>query len=408
MSTLPVARTVERQATLSALSQLRRLFWSSPLIWTFGIILFVSLAGAAGTQFLVPLFGWGWGVEAIDAPGGWLTHFARWDAGYYLRIAQTGYRIDGPERAFFPLYPLVARAVAALFGLSIFWSGWLVSLGAFFGATALLYRFIQLDYGVIVARRAVLWFCCTPVSFFFVAFYPESLFLLLSIASLYFARRGQFLLGGLMIGLAGATRPTAFLLAVPYLVEFVLQRDFRRSRWLQWAGGAALAPLGTLAYLIFLSQQTASANPVTIYNENLANNWETETTWPWTTFAHGIQSALFGSDIGTDWFSRIIVWQDLLAAVFGVAIAIWSLRNLRPSYSLLLVASLLFFTTSHGPSGYVFESMPRHIASIVPLYMGIAVLFGRLPLAVRRTLLTLSLIFLGLFSAWFASGRWVS
>lgn len=295
-----------------------------------------------------------------------------------------------------------------LTGLPIYLSGWLVSVGSFFAAVMLLARLVHLDHGAIVARRAALWLCCFPVSFFWIAFYPESLFLLLSIASLYCARKGNFIVCGCMIALAGATRPAAFLLAIPYIAEFLIQRDFRRSRWLRWVGGAALAPLGTCGYLLFLSAQFDGANPVTIYSDNLTHYWKTETTWPWLTFAQGIESALFGNDIGTDWFARAIVWQDLLVVLFGFGIALWSFRSLRPSYSLLLLASVLFFTTSHGPSGYVFESMPRHVASVIPLYPAIALIYGRLPRGARWASLALSVTFLGLFSAWFASGRWVS
>src|SRR5215216_2115534 len=59
----------------------------------------------------------------FDEPG--LTHsvaepllapLARWDAVWYLRIADSGYGDSAPRAAFFPLYPLLVRSVAAPIG----------------------------------------------------------------------------------------------------------------------------------------------------------------------------------------------------------------------------------------------------------------------------------------------------
>ena len=66
-------------------------------------------------------------AERFDAPalthplGGFgdaiLSPLARWDAVWYLGIADSGYGgADSPRVAFFPLYPLLVRAVGELGG----------------------------------------------------------------------------------------------------------------------------------------------------------------------------------------------------------------------------------------------------------------------------------------------------
>src|SRR5215212_3774797 len=59
-------------------------------------------------------------AEKFDDPA--LTHaladpllapLARWDSVWYLRIADSGYGDSAPRAAFFPLYPLLIRSIAA-------------------------------------------------------------------------------------------------------------------------------------------------------------------------------------------------------------------------------------------------------------------------------------------------------
>jgi hypothetical protein len=372
-------------------------------------IFYASVAGLLGTAFLAPAFGWGHGAQAAVEDADTLAgRFARWDSGYYLQIAANGYRPNGAERAFFPLYPLLVRALSMSSGLSILWSGWIISVVCFILAGLLLYHWVHTEYNPATARWCLIWFSLFPVSFFYISFYPESLFLLTSIASLFFARRGRFVASGICIALAGLARPTAFLLAVPYFVEFALQGKFQWSRWLSLATGALVAPLGTVGYFLFLAAQAGSSDPVGVYTSNLALHWHRATVWPWMTFQYAFAAALFGEGIGSDWFSKAVVWHDLLYALFGSALALWAFPRLPRSLSWLFVAGMLFFLTSKGPYGYVFDGMPRHVASIVPVYMALALVMQHIPAALRWMAVSLSVILLGLLSAWFASGRWVT
>ena len=75
---------------------------------------------------------------------GLLTPLVRWDALWYLAIAQDGYSGDDAlsaekRAAFFPLYPLLVRGVGTLFGGShaaLLLAAYLVSLAAFLVAIA--------------------------------------------------------------------------------------------------------------------------------------------------------------------------------------------------------------------------------------------------------------------------------
>jgi hypothetical protein len=182
----------------------------------------------------------------------------RWDAGWYLSVALDGYHYNptnpGQQNiAFFPAYPILTRLGAAFLGAyssgtkpepgasanmveflyhqhrRTMLSGVLISLAAFGWALVYLFRFARdlLPDGVApgdnrgderetgIAAAAVAVACAYPFSFFFSAFYTESLFLLGAIAVFYHMERQEWrpaIAWGLLVGL---TRPNGCLLSVP-------------------------------------------------------------------------------------------------------------------------------------------------------------------------------------------------
>ena len=110
--------------------------------------------------------------------------FARYDAGYFEGIAWGGYAPLAGGRsniAFFPVYPLLMRAVGRLFGRqhAIFYiSGIGISWLCFILAMVALYYLARLDLPRHRAERAVLLTMIFPFSFFYGIAYSESTFLL--------------------------------------------------------------------------------------------------------------------------------------------------------------------------------------------------------------------------------------
>ncbi len=79
-----------------------------------------------------------------------LQPLARWDAVWYLRIADSGYAGSDARAAFFPLYPLLVRGLATPFGAApgaLLAAAYVVSLGAFLVALTLLHRLVALELG---------------------------------------------------------------------------------------------------------------------------------------------------------------------------------------------------------------------------------------------------------------------
>lgn len=334
--------------------------------------------------------------------------FVRWDSGYYAVIADVGYPAGGDERAFYPLYPMLVGVLARISQASLYTVGLVVSTVGYLCAAWGLFAWSRLNSNETVARYAVLWLVLFPMSFFLAAFYAESLFLAFSLWGLVYLQRGRFVASGLLICMAGLTRPHGFLLAVPYFTEGWLQWLDVRERPRAFVIGALIAPLGTLAHLVGLEQRGANGVITETYFQVLARGWKTYLTYPWQTLWDGARGALFGQGIQEDWFSRATTLHDFLYVVGGVALAVWALKHLRLSAGLYLLAGVLLFFFTHGPYGYAFESYPRHIASIAPLYLALALLLAKWHPWVRASVLTFSAAQLALLTAWFASARWVA
>ncbi len=175
--------------------------------------------------------------------------WARWDAENYLVIAVNGYSLL-ENVAFFPAYPILIRSFAFGFPALMAWSGVFVSNLAFILACSLLWRQVKLDFNESIAWRTIVTLSLFPTAFFFSAIYTESLFMLFSVCVYILSSRKQYLLAGLVVGLASLTRSNGILLIVIPLVEILLSRPPRA--WLQFLGTALISGIGLGVYGCYL------------------------------------------------------------------------------------------------------------------------------------------------------------
>ncbi len=161
-----------------------------------------------------------------------------WDGAWYRRIAVDGYtnlaldETGQRDTAFFPLYPIAIRSVAAVVG-DVDLAGLLVSNAALLATLILLYRLVRLHSEPAIARGAVLLLAFFPFSYFLGAMYSESLFLLAIVCAFTFGEQERWWAAGLAGALAGLTRVTGVLI-VPGLLLLYLERrrfDLRQCRW---------------------------------------------------------------------------------------------------------------------------------------------------------------------------------
>uniref|UniRef100_A0AAU1LWY9 Glycosyltransferase RgtA/B/C/D-like domain-containing protein n=1 Tax=Streptomyces sp. NBC_00148 TaxID=2903626 RepID=A0AAU1LWY9_9ACTN len=204
------------------------------------------------------------GKDALHLLGG------RWDSVWYQRIAAHGYGHtvtlpDGgvhPDLAFFPLLPALERGLAAVTPFTVRGAGiavaWLAGLLAAWGIYAVGARLHGRRTGVVLAA---LW-GAYPTAFVQSMAYTETLFTALAAWSLYAVLRDRWITAGALCVLAGLTRPSAAALiaALALTAATVLVRERRaggRRGLLRRNGrmllGVCLAPLGWLAYVVFVA-----------------------------------------------------------------------------------------------------------------------------------------------------------
>src|SRR3954454_16564604 len=166
--------------------------------------------------------------DVLVAPG------ARWDAVWFLSIADGGYD-DGPRAAFFPLYPLLVRVGGAVLGSPLV-AAMLVSCVAFVVALAALHRLAAIEVGPDAARWAVLALALFPGALWFSAAYSESLFLAVSVGAVLAARTGHWTWAGALGAAAAATRSAGVVLLVPLALLWLdaRRRDEARVPDLAW------------------------------------------------------------------------------------------------------------------------------------------------------------------------------
>jgi Gpi18-like mannosyltransferase len=150
-----------------------------------------------------------------EAPGDALLGvWVRWDAIHHLNLALRGYA-DVPvgDTVFYPLYPLLVRGLAGLFGGDVLLAALLISTLATWAAFAALYRLAEAWQGPATARWAVLSLAAFPTSFYLLAPYSESLFIALTIGAFLAAYEDHWWIAGALGLAASLTRGPGVLMA---------------------------------------------------------------------------------------------------------------------------------------------------------------------------------------------------
>ena len=348
------------------------------------------LVGAAAALLWAPVTG---------GPGGnlFLRTFDRWDSVWFVRIAEHGYSTPAAA-AFFPVYPLLVRAVGWIVRDPVL-AGMLVSLAAAAWSAVLLERITRRRLGDRAGRLAVVLFALYPLAFVFTAVYSDALFVLFVLLAVDFAERGRAVPAGLAAALAVDTRLLGLAL-VPSLA-LILRR---RSRPLLFVPAA----LGL--WLLYLHEHfgdwLAFSHAERRYWHRGPLGWHTVRT---------IESQVANLLFHLPRSGRLPAWAPL--AVSGVvdlaalAVAVWltwvvwkRFGAAYASYSLLTLAIVVAAPSVEQP----LESLPRFLLADFPLFVAAAALLESRSRA--RTIVVVGLAAVGAAAAVaFARGvAWIS
>lgn len=303
-----------------------------------------------------------------------------WDAGWYETIAHFGYAPLGHQALrFFPLFPLSARALAVLPGVSDGVAVVVVANAAALLGSVLLYLLVRRELGdEPVARRTVWLLSLLPSAYTLVMGYAEGLLLVWTTACFLALRPGQgrrpaWAWAALFGALAALTRPLGVLLALAVVVEGARRWRAATGRerslialavagpaiglgtflgWVQATTGDFLAPLRVQ---VEAGHHGTLADPVT-------------TLWD---DARGVLHHHLGTALHVPWVALVVV----------VLVLCW--RRLPAAYGAFATGVVLV-----AVSGTNLDSFERYALSAWPLVVTGALLLGSA--RVERAVLTLA------------------
>lgn len=382
---------------------------------TFPHLIGRALAIAIGTRFALAIIAWmslrifpRFSSYPAQLPDSFLPQhpfldgWARWDTSHYVAVAQLGYgnpASPSPQGGlgFFPLYPLLMRALVAITGVektagAFAVAGIVISNICFLVAIALLVVITTEVAGERVALHTVLLFCVAPFSFFFNAAYSESLFLVLVLLSLWFARRGQWWAAGMCAALGSATRLVGLAIG-PALLFMAWRRGAKPKDLLVIA---LLSPSGLVAFFTYCALKF----------DDLFAYFNAQSEWGGWTEHVRFYAELFIKDpktaIGGDPRHLIIILNvGLLVLFLALLPMVWK----RLDEGTAMLTTLLIVV--QGAATWV--SLGRYLMPAIGVFIvgGILLTHPKVAGWPRDTIVVSSAMLLSLLTVLFAHGFWV-
>jgi hypothetical protein len=325
--------------------------------------------------------------------------FAAWDSGWYFDIAQRGYYWNPSGQsslAFFPLYPMLMRALAWPFGGSdraLWTAGIVLSYSCLFLALAVLHRLTAETFGDReTARRAVLYVAVFPFAYFFTQVYTESLFLLMSVSAVATAVSARWGWAGVFGALAALTRPNGILILVP-LGFLALAGRPRLVELARRAAALAVVPLGFGAFCAFAGR--LSGDPLGWLHAQAQWGY-TVGNRPWVELLrlldglerHGLYGYFFSDPLAPYYFLHGMVALAFLALTPSI------FTRVGPALGAYVAVSLLVPLT-----GNALEGIGRYAATLFPAFMLLGAVTSR---RVHEAILIGSALVLSLLGSLFA------
>lgn len=312
-------------------------------------------------------------IERWSAGPLWYHQLLQWDSEWYFRIVTDGYQYNGDPTiqqsiVFYPLFPMLARGLATIGGLTPADALLLVSNTAGLLAIVILFKLVREEFGDQIALVTTALVSFFPASVLLSAGYTEPLALLLIVSFFLALKRRYYFSAALLAGLTIATRSTGIVL-LPVLVWEMWRNRDQKPFLPALLPCVVLATSGLWLFMIYL--WSAFGSPFAFADGQVAFH---EGTTLATRLVAALKLEPFTRMMLNDWNPwGQASWFTLL---FIVLIVVgWS--RLPSSWTLFAIAVLLlpYLTLSGGPAGFV--SMSRFNLVSFPLFVILADLVSR-------------------------------
>ena len=288
-----------------------------------------------------------------------LNAWAQYDARAYLDIAQNGYNAQFPgggNYAWYPLYPLLIK-IFSFIGYDL--SAFLISNIASFIAIFYLFRLVKEEFGNKIAKKTILYLSFFPTVYFLTAMYAESMLLMLTVMSFYYAKKDKWIHACVLGLFASMTRIQGALLFFPIAYMYCRSRNFNLMSIGKRSLSLLLIPLGALIVMLYHYAVTGNAfiqfSTQAAYGRVLAA--------PWKSFETAILNII--SPTSTEYL--LYNAFNLVMALGFIFLAVYSFRLLKKEYGIYFLISMLVPISS-----MTLLSISRHDLVMFPAFIVMA------------------------------------
>lgn len=356
-------------------------------------ILVITITTIVGTFLLAYI---GYVLIQNEFPESFIAIWQVWDAIHYIDIATYGYSNSTDNDghfliAFLPLYPYLMKLFTFLLQDYLL-SGLVISNISYIIAALYLYKLVLLDFEKDYALRAVIYFSIFPTAYFLHAAYTESLFLALSISSFYYARRGSWALSGTLGMFVAMTRINGIILLPILLIEYLVQKDYKKENIKKDALWIFLTAIGFGVYLGI--NYTNYGNPFNFFGTQ-QEFWLMQPALPSRGFIYSLTISNYP-------IAKYVISHNVLQIFFvllGLVLIVYSFARLRISYSLYALANWIILTSTS-----IWISTPRFMLTLFPIFIALALIGKRKE--INYIIVFLSLILYSLLVLQYVRNEW--
>ncbi|TMV44125.1 hypothetical protein FE783_33590 [Paenibacillus mesophilus] len=308
-----------------------------------------------------------------------LKDFVKFDSFAYLNIAANGYdayRIDEPHSpanwVFFPLYPLLifalGKAVALIGTVNPAILGGILSNLLFFLALIYLYAIcLQQRLDERKARTVLILMLLYPTSIFYSLPYTESLFLMLSAASIYYACDKKYALAFLAASLSTVTRVPGFINLFFVLGTVVLDEGFTFSkRYFRYALYSLLSLIPMGIYLLYMKWLTGDL--LAPFHEQIS--WYRLSAVPFANYINYFIKPYFMAPGGWDnGLIAFVISTAVFIVYLGYLIVQWKKLFREPKQLLMWVYGALLIIIPFSSQPWYLASVVRYMMICIPFFL---------------------------------------
>jgi hypothetical protein len=342
------------------------------------------------------------GTTVRTTPNLFLDGWFRWDALYYLQIAERGYTnvpnaLLQRDTNFWPLFPFLSRLVSlAVPGHDLRLAMFVLNNAMLLGSLVLFRDVGERAVGKERTQLASWLLLCHPFAFYYSAGYTESAFLFFSLVALYFGERERWLVAGLAAACASATRAPGIGTTVMLAVLYLEKRGWSVRRIRPDALFVALGGLGALEYVALL--QVEFHDPFAFMAGVYAKDWGADITLErfFRTLGHAVDP-VHHWPLG--WIEATDLFHVACLALV-VAMAVRGVKVVRPHLVAFCAIEVLIVSRIWSAGG-------RYSAPIFPVYLVLADLLEARP-AWKPVVFATFASFQALFAFMYSHSYWVS